>query len=77
VEWFDQDRKLASVGGDFRACIYDTNTMKMINTLFGHSGSLRSIDNHSSSPDIYITAARDGEILLYDVRVKSLIHDAE
>jgi WD40 repeat protein len=42
-----------------------------MHTFEGHTGSLRTIDSHYDAPDVYITAGRDGEIMLYDVRLNN------
>ncbi|CAI2361471.1 unnamed protein product [Moneuplotes crassus] len=71
IEWFDNDRILGTVCGDFSSRIYDVAHQRVCNILAGHNGSPRTIDSHHCTSDVFVTCGRDGEILLYDVRDQS------
>ena len=58
VNWYDNDRRIGSVSGDLSACIHDVETKSHLHILGGHSGCVRSIDSHYSTPDVFVTGAR-------------------
>ena len=71
IEWFDNDKMIASVTGDFSTVLLNTQTYEPEYRLKGHDGTVKWIDSHPSQTNVYVTGGRDGEILLFDIRINS------
>ncbi|KAF9952136.1 hypothetical protein BGZ72_006510 [Mortierella alpina] len=66
--WTSDDSKIISVSGDKTARIHDVETKKCLGTFSGHTGSIKSVSLKHSDDNIFATAARDGAVLIWDVR---------
>ncbi|GJJ73760.1 denticleless [Entomortierella parvispora] len=69
--WTRDDSKIVSVSGDQTARLHDVETKKCLGTFSGHSGSIKSISMKQSDDNIFATAARDGNVMIWDVRCSS------
>ncbi len=75
VCWIMQDRRMLSGSGDYHICHWDTETMGLLATFRGHTGSIKSLKCHHDDYDIFASAGRDGNVLLWDVRVPDRSND--
>ena len=73
--WTMEDRRLLSGSGDYHICYWDTETMGLLATFRGHSGSVRSLRFHDCDYNVFASAGRDGNVLLWDVRVPERSND--
>ncbi|KAF9171536.1 hypothetical protein BGX21_007820 [Mortierella sp. AD011] len=69
--WTRDDSKIISVSGDQSARLNDVETKTCLGTFTGHTGSIKSVSLKSGDDNIFATAARDGSILIWDVRCSS------
>ncbi|KAI1315245.1 hypothetical protein EDD11_001077 [Mortierella claussenii] len=60
-----------SVSGDQTARLYDVEAKKCLGTFSGHSGSIKSTSLKFGDDNVFATAARDGTVLIWDVRCSS------
>ena len=67
--WGMEDRRLLSGSGDYHICYWDTETMKMLSTFRGHTGSVKALQCQSRNNQVFASAGRDGNIVMWDVRV--------
>ena len=68
--WTMEDRRLLTGSGDYNVCLWDTETMGLVSTFRGHTGSVKALKCHNYDDHVFASAGRDGNILLWDVRVQ-------
>lgn len=59
---------LVTVSGDQTTRGWDINTQQCLFTLVGHEGSVKTVRVQPGQPSVLVTGARDGSVLLYDIR---------
>lgn len=69
LQWSRSDAFIACASGDGFASVYDTQANKTMAILSGHSGAVKCVGWSVTNPGIVYTGGRDGEILLWDLRV--------
>ncbi|KAF9187036.1 hypothetical protein BGZ49_004120, partial [Haplosporangium sp. Z 27] len=69
--WTSDDTKIISVSGDQSARLHDVETRKCLGVFSGHLGSIKSVSLKFNDDNIFATAARDGSVLIWDVRCSS------
>ena len=69
VGWSLDDHYILSGSGDQTGGIWDVER-DIGSILSKHTGSVKCIRNNPSSPSVYATASRDGQIFIWDVRTK-------
>ncbi|GJD07719.1 Denticleless protein [Galdieria sulphuraria] len=68
-----QDQWIATGSGDQKVKIFDINKNVIMNTLIGHSGSIKSIkERHMTDGKVLASASRDGNVMLWDTRCQGL-----
>ncbi|TPX38288.1 hypothetical protein SmJEL517_g00076 [Synchytrium microbalum] len=87
VAWSSDDTRLMTASGDQTVKVWDVATRASLGTLGvhqcgitdplnGHQCSVKAVSNHPQNPSMYVTASRDGRVLLWDLRVPGrTIHD--
>ncbi|KAF9190711.1 hypothetical protein BGZ50_009852 [Haplosporangium sp. Z 11] len=71
--WSKDDTKIISVSGDQTARLHDVETKKCLGIFSGHTGSIKSVSMKYSDNNIFATAARDGAVMIWDVRCSSTV----
>ncbi|KAF9116027.1 hypothetical protein BGX27_005260 [Mortierella sp. AM989] len=69
--WTGDDSKIISVSGDQTARLHDVETKTCLGTFSGHTGSIKSVSLKFGDDNVFATAARDGSVLIWDVRCSS------
>ncbi|ORZ27124.1 WD40-repeat-containing domain protein [Lobosporangium transversale] len=69
--WTRDDSKIITASGDQTAKLYDVETKACLGTFSGHAGSIKSTSMKFNDDKIFATAARDGAIMIWDVRCSS------
>jgi len=67
--WLYDDLSFATVSGDGSAKITAVRDGEALGTLVGHSGSVKTIRSMPMNPHTLSTAGRDGNIMIWDLRV--------
>lgn len=76
VQWNESDTLLVTCSGDQTARISCAATSTTIQTLRGHSGTVKSAAWDPNHPDLLSTAGRDGTVCLWDLRAgETRLHD--
>ena len=68
LAWIEHQEKMVTASGDQTARLWDIEKTKTIGNFRGHTRSLKSIDVQASSSFIFLTSARDGDVMLWDTR---------
>ncbi|KAF9350579.1 hypothetical protein BGX34_001139 [Mortierella sp. NVP85] len=69
--WTRDDSKMISASGDQTARLHDIEQQTCLGTFCGHTGSIKSISLKFNDDNIFATAARDGAVMIWDVRCSS------
>lgn len=70
VAWLRDDRSIATASGDATIRVFDVETSTRQALLRGHTGSAKCVRPCPSAPHFLLTAARDGDILGFDLRTR-------
>ncbi|KAJ0399882.1 hypothetical protein ATCC90586_006497 [Pythium insidiosum] len=68
VVWTADDSRVVTAAGDLQVCGWDVETQAKAFTLTGHSMSVKCVRQHPSSDWLFATGARDGHVMLWDIR---------
>ena len=68
VAWLDNDHKFVTASGDQTLRIWDLQSLRPIQSLSGHTGSVKWVDVSPHDPNMLISASRDGSVLIWDLR---------
>ncbi|KAG0367089.1 hypothetical protein BGZ54_004434, partial [Gamsiella multidivaricata] len=71
LRWTSDDTKIISVSGDQTARLHDVERKTCLSTFQGHHGSIKSVSMKHGDDNIFATAARDGAVMIWDVRCSS------
>jgi denticleless len=64
-----EDQCIATASGDQKVKIFDVNKHLILNTLVGHSGSVKAIkEKNLTDGKILASASRDGSVMIWDTR---------
>ncbi|KAG0026048.1 hypothetical protein BGZ82_009685 [Podila clonocystis] len=69
--WSKDDKRIITASGDKTARLHDVETQKCIGTFSGHNGTLKSVSMKHGDDNIFATSARDGAVLIWDIRCSS------
>lgn len=69
VKWNESDTLLATCSADQSTKVTCVTTSETIQTLRGHSGTVKKIAWHPTHRDLLCTGGRDGAICVWDLRV--------
>lgn len=72
IIWMHNDTSLATASGDATVRIFDAATSYRKALLRGHTGSAKCVRAFPTMPDVVVTAARDGNVRAFDLRVPSV-----
>ncbi|XP_076443054.1 uncharacterized protein LOC143281687 isoform X2 [Babylonia areolata] len=67
--WTNGDSQSLTASGDQTVVLWDMSTTQKVTTFVGHGGSVRSVAASPGSPYQFASGARDGQVMLWDVRV--------
>jgi denticleless len=70
LAWNRDDSEIITTSGDQKVHVSDAETAALKHTLIGQSGSVKCLDVDASNPDFVLSAGREGNITLHDVREK-------
>jgi len=70
IQWSTDGCQLYSASADKTAAVWDVNTQERVKKLNGHSAVVNSISSARRGPQLLVTASDDGNIKLWDVRVR-------
>jgi WD40 repeat protein len=62
-----------TASGDYTAAVWDIADIRLSYRLLGHEASVKTVKNSPVWRDVFITAGRDGGILVYDLRAGGAI----
>lgn len=68
LAWSPDDKTIITASGDQTARLWDVETETRLAVFVGHACSIKSITFDPMDPKIFATGARDGNILIWDVR---------
>lgn len=71
VAWLQGDESIATAAGDACVRVFDVETAGHKALLRGHTGSARCVRPCPAAPHLLFTAARDGNILGFDLRTRT------
>lgn len=72
IVWLQDDSTIATASGDATIRIFDVESSSRLALLRGHTGSAKCVRPCPSMPQVLLTAARDGDILGFDIRVPTV-----
>ncbi|ORX64749.1 WD40 repeat-like protein [Anaeromyces robustus] len=75
IAWSLDDKKLMTAGGDQTALLWDIETNKCISGFQGHVSSIKSIVFHNQNPFICASGAREGNIMIWDLRCTGTVNE--
>ncbi|ORY52231.1 WD40 repeat-like protein [Neocallimastix californiae] len=75
IAWSLDDKKLITAGGDQTALLWDIETNKCISGFQGHVSSIKSIVFHNTNPFICASGAREGSIMIWDLRCTGTVDE--
>ena len=70
--WLNDDRDIATAGGDATVRVFDASSTVRKAVLRGALGSVKCVRAHPESKSVLVSAARDGDVRIYDTRVPSV-----
>ena len=70
--WMKNDSLVATASGDATVRVFDVETKSRSAMLRGHSGSAKCIRALPTMPNVLMSAARDGNVRAFDLRVPSV-----
>ncbi|KAK9798193.1 hypothetical protein WJX73_002428 [Symbiochloris irregularis] len=68
LAWIQGDEQLVTASGDHTLAVWDTALAQQRLVCRGHRGSVKCITTHSQNPHIFASGARDGSLLVWDLR---------
>ncbi|KAI8476372.1 MAG: WD40-repeat-containing domain protein [Monoraphidium minutum] len=68
VAWAKNDSLLYTASGDHYVGVWDTHTAALRCYCKGHAGSVKAVSAHGSQTDVLASGARDGAVLIWDLR---------
>ncbi|GBF96291.1 hypothetical protein Rsub_09086 [Raphidocelis subcapitata] len=68
IAWAKNDSLLLTAAGDHHVGVWDTHTAALRCYCKGHAGSVKAVASHGSQPDVFASGARDGAVLVWDLR---------
>ncbi|KAF8378243.1 hypothetical protein HHK36_029582 [Tetracentron sinense] len=66
--WIKEDTHILTASGDQTIKTWDAETKKCIVVMAGHTGSVKTLSSHPSSPDLFVSGSRDGSFAFWDLR---------
>jgi len=75
IAWSLDDKKLITAGGDQTALLWDIETNKCLSGFQGHVSSIKSIVFHNTNPFICASGAREGSIMIWDLRCTGTVNE--
>ena len=70
--WLNDDHDIATAGGDATVRVFDACSTVRKAVLRGALGSVKCVRAYSESKSVLVSAARDGDVRIYDTRVPSI-----
>ena len=68
--WSHQGDAILTASGDQNAKLWDVESGLCRASFLGHASSVKSVSFAHNSPDLFVSSARDGAIMLWDARVR-------
>ncbi|CAG8590806.1 11889_t:CDS:10, partial [Diversispora eburnea] len=72
IMWSENDKSIITASGDQTARLWDIESHKCKAVFFGHTCSIKTVSYNSCNPNMLVTASRDGNIFIWDVRTTGL-----
>ncbi|XP_060803897.1 protein lethal(2)denticleless [Amyelois transitella] len=73
LAWMPHNMNFVTVSGDHTACLWDIGdgTPKSVQVFSNHTKSVKTAVFRPTEPSVFATGARDGHILIWDIRANS------
>lgn len=68
LAWINKESKMITASGDQTARLWDVEKAETVSIFRGHTCSLKSVAVQPNSTNVFLTGARDGNIMLWDTR---------
>ena len=69
LQWSVDDARLVTASGDLTVRLYDVATQKCLAICAGHGGSVKSVRFAPRDTNVFASAGRDGNVMVWDARV--------
>ncbi|KAJ3217829.1 hypothetical protein HDU67_007246, partial [Dinochytrium kinnereticum] len=66
--WTPDDKFMVTAAGDQTCRLWDVERQECVCVFAGHECSVKSVSYNPKDPNVFATAARDGNIMIWDVR---------
>ncbi|BDA42072.1 probable denticleless protein homolog at N-terminal half [Coccomyxa sp. Obi] len=73
LAWFQNDERMLTGSGDQCVHLWDTASARGVGQFRGHNGSVKSVCPHASNPYVFASGARDGAMMVWDVRCPAIM----
>ncbi|XP_031477958.1 uncharacterized protein LOC116249011 [Nymphaea colorata] len=70
--WAKEDSVLMTASGDQTIRAWNVETTQLLDVMWGHSGSIKTLCSHPLNPDLLVSGSRDGCVALWDRRCNSI-----
>ncbi|CAG8545623.1 7315_t:CDS:10 [Cetraspora pellucida] len=70
--WSPDDRHMVTASGDQTARLWDVELQQCKAVFLAHTCSIKSVNYNSTDPNMWVTASRDGNIFIWDVRTTGM-----
>jgi WD40 repeat protein len=71
LSWSKDDHQFATASGDHTVRLFDVQKKALIGVFHEHRSSIKQVNHHPTNPFLLSSCSRDGDIHIWDTRVKA------